>query len=261
MVFRVAIPSFKRVDILKEKTLKLLEKYNIDFNIIDLFLENENQFDIYYEALECNLKYHDINIIITDTEGIGAKRNFIRNYYREYTDQENILCIDDDIEKIFIMDKEIQDLKSFINKSFIITREKGLNIWGVSAYHNPFFMKDNITTNLKYICGAFFGLVIDRKKEILQTGFNHYEDFEFTILHFIRDNGVVRFNNIAIKTKYFGEGGINESYGGRENRKKDMKEAGFRFLDKYKKYCRLIQKNYGYDIRLNYRAKVEEVLC
>lgn len=173
MIDRIAIPSFKRVDKLQEKTLKLLDRFDFDFHLIDLFLENQEQYDLYYEALESEDKYHCINVIITDTIGIGEKRNFIRNYYRDNTEAENIFCIDDDIDNIYVMEKPIDDLKKFVNDAFRITREKGLNIWGVSPYHNPFYMKDNITTNLRYVIGCFYGLIVDRNKEVLQTGFNH----------------------------------------------------------------------------------------
>jgi hypothetical protein len=253
--YRICIPSFNRPEIIKTKTLKLLEKYNIEFNIIDIFIENEEQFDLYYENLKDNVKYHDLNLIITDTKGIKEKRNFIRNYYYHYEDCEFICSIDDDIDELCIKvdDKKIKpidNLNEVIINNFVYTKKLNLNIWGVSAYHNPFFLQDKISTNLKYICGAFFGFIVDKKKEILQTNFNHYEDFEFSILHFIRDGGVVRFNNICIITKYFGDGGINESYNGLENRKLDMKKSGEKFVEMYPEYSRLIQKKYGFDIRL-----------
>ena len=254
MNYKICIPSFNRPEIIKTKTLKLLDNYNIPFNIIDIFIENQEQYDLYYENLKNDEKYHDLNLIITDTKGIKEKRNFIRNYYY-YEDHNFICCIDDDIDEICVKvdDKKIKpvdDLDKLIIDNFLYTKKLNLNCWGVSAYHNPFFLKNNVSTNLKYICGAFFGFVVDKKKEVLQTKFNRYEDFEFSILHFLRDGGVVRFNNICIITKYFGDGGINQSYNGLENRKKDMEIAGNKFIELYPQYSRLIKKKYGYDIRL-----------
>lgn len=254
MNYRIAIPSFNRPQIIKNKTLKLLEEYKIPFDIIDVFIENQYQYDLYYESMVDNEIYHDLNLIITDTKGIGEKRNFIRNYYFHMYSRY-VLCIDDDLDQICekVNDKSIEpikDLNKMIIENFEITEKQNLNIWGVSAYHNPFFLKDNMTTNLKYICGAFYGLIIDKNKKPLQTKFNHYEDFEFSILHFQRDGGTVRFNKYCLITKYFGEGGINESYGGLQNRKKDMEVAGKKFILLYSDYSRLIEKKYGFDIRL-----------
>lgn len=262
MNYRIAIPSFERVPILVNKTFKLLKKHNISFDKIDLFLETkdlQDQYELYLDDTEYS--HLGFNIIITDTVGIGAKRNFIRNYYRqEETFCKYVVSIDDDIDDLCEMDKSLEGLENFIETAFIETESLNLNLWGVSAFHNAFFMKQNISTNLKYICGAFFGLIIDLDKTMLQTTYNHYEDFEFTIKHFHRDGGVVRFNDIALKTKYFAEGGINESYGGIVNRKQDMEVAGLRFVDEYRGIARLIEKKYGFDIRLNHRAKTKSIL-
>lgn len=259
--YRIAIPSFNRPEVIKNKTLALLESYNIPFENIDLFLENDEQYEKYYTSLNSD-KYQSINPIITYTKGIGLKRNYIRWHYKENTDYTHIFCIDDDIDSICekIDDKTIrpvEDLDSEIVNCFFSTEVRKLNIWGVNGCHNPFFLKDSVSTNLKYICGAFFGIIIDRKsnKKILQTSYDHYEDFDFSVQHFIRDGGVVRFNKLCIKTKYFGEGGINESYGGLIKRKNDMKIAGFRFISEYGNYARLIEKDYGFDIRLKHTAK------
>lgn len=254
MEYRIAIPSYNRPESIKKKTLYLLENNNIPFDKIDLFIENQEQYDLYYEFMVDEIKYHDINLIITDTFGIKQKRNYMRNYYYD-SDYKYILCMDDDIQSVMekVNDKTIklvENLDEFISTSFVETEKKNLNIWGVNAYHNPFFLSDNFSTNLKYICGAFFGLIINKEKDILQTQFNHYEDFEFSILHFIRDGGVMRFNKYCLITKYFNHGGICDSYGGLENRKKDMEVAGKRFIELYPKYSRLIEKKYGYDIRL-----------
>ena len=247
MNYRIAIPSFKRENQLKDKTLKLLEE--IPNSIIDIFIENEIEHQRYNEV---NPGY---NYIITNTTGVKEKRNYIRKYYRFHTKEKYIISIDDDIESIKKGDCEVEDLNNFFSDAFELTNNKGFNYWGICCFDNPFFLKDSVTTNLKYICGGLNGLIIDRKKDLLQTTYNHYEDFHFSILHFIRDGGVVRFNNYCLKTKIMTPGGIVASYGGLENRKKDMEEAGFRFVDEYPKMARLIKKKRGYDLRLNHRAK------
>jgi len=246
MDYIIAIPSFKRVEIFRTKTLRILKDSNVNMENVFLFVENEEQKKL-YEPL------HN-KIIVTDTVGIGAKRNYMRKWFRD-TNQKYVFCIDDDINMIKNMRDELEDLDKFIRFAFEKTEELGLNIWGVCPFDNAFYMKETVSTNLKYICGALFGLIIDKNKPLLQTTYNHYEDFQFSIEHFKRDKGVCRFNYMCIKTKYFGDGGINESYGGMSNRQLDMEEAGKRFALEYQGYARLIRKKYGYDIRLNHCAK------
>ena len=41
----------------------------------------------------------DYNIIVSNTTGVGEKRNFVRSHYRNETDLEEIVCIDDDIDE------------------------------------------------------------------------------------------------------------------------------------------------------------------
>ena len=47
----VAIPSYKRPDTLKNKTLKVLQKYKIDPKKIVVFVADKEQEKIYREAL------------------------------------------------------------------------------------------------------------------------------------------------------------------------------------------------------------------
>jgi len=256
--YRIVIPSYKRANILKDKTLKLLEQHNIDPMNIDILIATPSEGKEYKLVLP--KKYHKC-IIYHYQKGIGAVRNFIQGYYKYETKVKYLVSIDDDIDKILDWDKPIKNLDEFINDMFVETEIRKLCLWGVSAYHNTFYMKKDISTNLKYICGAFFGLIIDRKKHDIQTEFDHFEDFAFSCEYFIRDGGVVRNNGVALVTKYFEQkGGICESYGGLENRKKDMKIGSQHFNNRYGDMCRIIEKAYGFDVRLNSRYKIEEKL-
>lgn len=246
--YTIAIPTFERPKILFNKTLALLETHNINPNKIIIFLKDIEQKNK-YEGLD------NYKVVLTDCNGIGETRNYLQTYFYERPEYTNVLFIDDDMTEIMDYDKPIKDLNSFIIEAFKETKKRNLNIWGVSAFHNTFFLKHTITTNLKYICGAFFGEIFDRTKDEIHSDMNHYEDFDKSLLHFERDGGVVRFNYIALITKYFGEGGINESYKGIDNRKKDMEAGAYYMKDKWGDAVKVIQKNYGYDLRLNHHYK------
>tara|TARA_R110002033_G_scaffold89110_4_gene139227 strand:- start:3360 stop:4127 length:768 start_codon:yes stop_codon:yes gene_type:complete len=245
----IAIPSYKRPSIIL-KTLNLLKKHNIPNDRIIIFLKNQTEVNSYKDVI---LNY---KIIMTEAEGIMETRNYLQCYFYYQTDVKNVLFIDDDMNEIMDYDKPIEDLDSFIKYAFKETEELNLNLWGVSPFHNTFFLKKKISTNLKYICGAFFGQIFDREKDLILSDIDHGEDFQFSIEMFNRDGGVVRFNWVALVTKYFGDGGINESLGGLDNRKIQMEQNCKWLAYQYPSACRLIEKKYGYDIRLKHGYKI-----
>ena len=203
---------------------------------------------------------------ITNCKGICETRNFLRTYYREQKKYDGVVYIDDDIDDIFEfinkkMIKSLPDLKQFLDQAFKTTKEKNLNLFGVSALHNPFFLSAVVSTNLKYVCGAFCGEIIDRDKHQIHCDVDHFEDFQFTMEHFLRDGGVVRFNGIGLKTKYFEtKGGICESLGGLEARQIQMNENMNYLADRYGDMCRVTHKKFGTDLRLNHFFKIENYL-
>ena len=70
--YKICIPSYKRLDMIKEKTLKFLKNNNIEQKDINIFVSNQTDFDEYTEA--------DIgNIVLVPSiyHGIGSVR-FIR---------------------------------------------------------------------------------------------------------------------------------------------------------------------------------------
>ena len=255
--YKIVIPSYQRPQIFKDKTLALLKKYKIPIDNIDLLLGTPEEGQEYRKVLGNSFA---TNFIYHGQKGIGAVRNWIKWYYKYQTNVKYVVYLDDDITSILDWQTPIENLESFIENMFYETETRKLNLWGISAFHNPFFMKKTITTNLKYICGAFSGEIIDRTKHDIYCDVDHGEDFQFTCEYFLRDGGVLRNNGVCIVTKYFGDGGINASYGGLEERKKDM-EIQCKYLnERYGSMTRLIEKKYGYDIRLNGFYKIENDL-
>ena len=75
----VVIPSYDRVEILKEKTLKTLIEQNINPVKIEIFVANKEEEKIYKENIDKKL----YNKIIVGKLGLLNQRNFINNYYPE----------------------------------------------------------------------------------------------------------------------------------------------------------------------------------
>ena len=252
---RFIIPSYNRKHLIGDKTLALLKKYTVPKEHIEIVVETEKMKNEYLEEIG-----NDYKILVSNTDGIKEKRNWVRRYYQEETDYEYIICLDDDLNDMNNMGKSLtaEEFKELVEDGFNECEKRGLYLWGVVGFDNKFFMKDTVTTKLKTIIGAFWGLIIEREKEPLQTLFNHYEDLDFTCQHFLRDGGVLRYNNISISTKYFNpDGGITHWYGGKEKRQQDQENGAVLMLLKYGKMCRAIKKKIGWDIRLNHHFKIK----
>ena len=107
MNFRVAIPSYKRHKELGKKTLNTLNQYNIPKDIIDIFVNTPEEYDLYKN------EYPEYNIILGKL-GLKEIREFIFNYYNE---GDKILCMDDDIRGMKIKNT----LKTYKNPGTLIT--------------------------------------------------------------------------------------------------------------------------------------------
>lgn len=251
---KVVIASFNRDKIIKDKTLKFLITNNILPKEIDIIVETQTMKDNYLNSLG-----NIYNIIVSDTKGLGEKRNFVRSYYRDETKETEIVQIDDDIDNIIDYDKPL-NLRLLIKNAFKECKKLGLCFWGICPFNNEYFIKNRpaVSTNLKLICGGFSGLYIDRKKEVIYTELDQGEDYQFTMEHFLRDGGVLRYNHICIKTNLFTvTGGMCESLGGQENRLAECKENCIYMADRYVGMCSLKIKKRGYDLRLNGQFKIK----
>ena len=212
MNFRVAIPSISRADTITKKTLNYLKQTDIDMSKVDIFLSNPNEEQSYRE----NLKDYPVNIIISNTNHVNTQRNFIVNYYKE---DDLILGIDDDIDMVAMKvdDKnttQLNSLTDFVEQAFTISLDRKIDMWGVNPVINPYFMKNNVTFNLKYIVACFYGWRNNHEEKAYVSTNPEYgkEDFERSIRYYIADGGVTRFNYVAPKTKYYSEKGGIQNY-------------------------------------------------
>jgi len=235
MNFRIAIPSVGRADFLLNKTIKYLEKCNIDFRYVDIFLSKESE----YEEYKNKLINYPVNLIITNNNSINEQRNFIVKYYKN---GQRLLGLDDDIVslEVKVNNKKtitFTDLISLEEQAYNLCIKNNFNLWGVSASLNPFFMKQTISFNLKFIIGCFYGWINSQEDKalILENKLHTKEDYERTVKYYKFDNGVVRFNYLAPKTKiYIEKGGI----GAYRTSEHETWSANY-MLKNYSNFCRL----------------------
>jgi hypothetical protein len=237
LTYKIAIPTYKRSDLISLKTLKTLKNLKINKNLITLFVANKKEFDTYTKNVPSEL----YSKIIVGKKGLKNQRNFIQKYYSEGT---YLVQLDDDIDNIVELhnsfgikntsSKEyrknnklntIKSLDKFIKNAFKLCIENKSYLWGIYPVANPYFMNFKTEVGLKFIVGPFWGCII-RHSNKLRLSINEKENVQRTLQYYTMDNKVIRFNNISIITKYYKTpGGMQEE---KKNRKIEaLKSAKF----------------------------------
>ncbi len=231
----ICIPSYKRANLCNDKTLSTLHKHHIDSKHIVVYVANKEEYDLYINVLDKKM----YTKLIIGKKGLVPQRQFIMEQYPE---KKHIVFLDDDVESIDLslsIEFKKHSLDYFIKYAFNESIKQKSYIWGVYAVFNPFFRsaRKEMTTDLNYIVGAFYGIINRPKLKNIQLTITkengQKEDVERTLKYFIFDGIVLRFNKIGFTTKYYGkEGGLGKF----EDRIKPMKEASKKLEEKYPDY-------------------------
>ena len=235
MSYIICIPSYKRANFCNEKTLATLHKHKIPSKKIYVYVANNEDYDIYKNTLNPEL----YNKLVIGKKGLVPQRQFIME---QWSENQKIVFFDDDVESVDISLSprfKKHNLDYFIKEAFNECEKNHSYIWGVYPVFNPFFRKPKaeISTELKYIVGAFYGIInrpnLNTIKLTITKENGQKEDVERSIKYFIEDGIVIRFNKIGFTTKYYGkEGGLGRF----EERIKPMKEACKKLENKYPEY-------------------------
>ena len=263
----IAIPSYKREETLKNKTLRVLQQQKIPKNKIFIFVGNQEEYQKYKNALP---NYY--NKIVIGQVGMGAIRNFITDYFPE---GQKIFNMDDDINGFVELTKETNkktkskfqsknfrgnDLDNFIKKGFSECKKNNLSLFGIYPASNPFFMKKRITYDLRYIIGSCWGSINSKKVKVTM---DDKEDFERTLKYYMKDGGVIRFENVTVLSGYYTEkGGMQET-----RTKERVLNSAKKLVEQYPQLCKLyLGKKSGYaevklrDINKKYTKNIESKL-
>ena len=246
----VAVPSYHRAEICNKKTLSMLHKNRIPKEKIYVYVANKEEYNIYSDTLNKDF-YHKI---VVGVVGIGKQREFIMDQWPE---GKYIVFLDDDIESTDLSlspSFKSKNLNYFIETAFKECVNHKAFIWGVYPVFNPFFRKarKELTTDLKFICGAFYGIINRPKLKDLELTITRKNcqkgDTERTLKYYIHDGKVVRFDKVGFVTKYFGtKGGMGDF----NARLAPMKEATMMLHKKYPDYGRIkVRKNGMYEFVL-----------
>lgn len=212
----IAIPSYNRSDVIEKKTLTTLLDGGIKPSQIYIFVANEKEKQL-YEHIPAS-KY---NKIVVGKLGITNQRNFIKHYFKQ---GDHVVSIDDDIEGIYKLQghkvtqnkvtqkvtqklTKVKDVAAFFQSAFDTLKKENKYLWGIYPVNNPYFMNKTVSKKLSFIIGALHGYIVRDTPDLTAEV---KEDYEQSILHYLKDGGVIRFNNITIKTKFLAPGGVGK---------------------------------------------------
>lgn len=206
----IAIPSYKRAETLRDKTLATLREHKIPKARIHVFVANKAEHDAYKATLDPTT-YGHLHIA---EPGMAAVRNYITRFFPI---GKQIFNMDDDIRGFIEWaegarrnERPLRDLSAAITRGFREARRTGLRLFGFYPVANGYFMRGGApTTDLRYIIGAVWGIINPGK--ILTVTIDDKEDYLRSVIMYVLDGGVLRFNNIAPQTAYYKEpGGMQE---------------------------------------------------
>ena len=226
MNLKFCIPSKGRSEYIKNKTLALLEKHSIDKKDIYIFVAPK-ELETYKEALS---EYQ----IVEGADGISKNREAISKYFPR---NEFVISIDDDVSEIYEHGKPVTNLLYICHDIFNHLIANNITLAGCNPCQNTFFAKDTITTDLKFLCGAFKCFI--NKPELERRDYELVEDYENTLKHYMYSGGVLRFNYITLKVNYnSAKGGLK----GIRTLDKKLYEVK-KFSEQYPNYCKTKKDN------------------
>jgi hypothetical protein len=257
----VVIPSYNRDKYLLKHTFAMCKEYGILDERIYIFVATSEK-KLYEET------FKDFNInIIPGPIGLKNMRNIITDFFEEGVP---LLCMDDDIEALYLLDedesicdknkashwklKKLTSLEfyNFTIDAYTTMRLTTRNLFGIYPVKNGFFMKDlpNKTLNPRFCVGTFWG-IINSHKEHYKITFEEKEDMERSIQMAVYDGGVLRYNHITLKTRYYKTAGGMQTHISYEDRIKNSFESSKKLYERFANICSLVtsKKNGMCEIR------------
>lgn len=228
--------------------------------MIHVFIVNDDDEICSYKPIA---EKHGINLYIGPL-GLHHMRNFITGFFPQGC---RILNMDDDIKKIVYMEEDTTvidvksskrypvyeltgtELVSWIEGAFATLELGQAHMFGVYPVRNGYFMKDMpyMTTDLRFCVGTMWGCLNDHD---IRINIEEKEDFERTLLQYVKYGSVHRYNHIAPVTSYYvTPGGMQSRSMDRSAASKDSCEY---LVCTFPKYCKKnrMKKNGIYEVKL-----------
>lgn len=231
MLPRVCIPSYNRPGVLLTKTLEMLQKANYPKDRIHIFVASEE------ERLKYQAGCFDYNLVV-GVPGLVAQRKFISEWLEE---DEIYVSLDDDVVGV-----KGGGLLDVVRRGVALLETRRAGLFGVLPKDDARCFKDDTTSHLAFIVGAFF---ICRNHRGITSRYSEVEDYERCILYFKRYGAVFRYRGAGVQTRYAG------TSGGADGRLERKRVAVNYLVSTYPDYCGTRDKKGEPDILLKWRAR------
>jgi hypothetical protein len=205
-MFAVCVPTYRRPDVCRRKTLKTLLSGGIPPERITLWVASAEE-EAAYRA--CLTAHKDIRITV-GVPGLAAQRAHIQQQFAPGT---RLVFMDDDISMVKRLSEttgrleKVTDLAGLFDRGFQEAEKAGAKIWGVYPAASTLYMSAGVSTDLRYLIGALYGTIV-APGATLRYGDNQ-EDKERTLRYWKRDGKLVRLNDTTIITRYYAPGGMD----------------------------------------------------
>ena len=232
---RLCIPSYKRSETIKNKTLKFLKDSKYPSELIYIFVASEEELLLYQNSCP------GYNIIV-GVPVLVNQRNFICDWLCE---GEIYISMDDDITNIKTLGKSLLDI---VRDGVSAIESNKTGLFGILPKDDGRCLKEVTTTHLSFIIGCFF---IARNHWGTRIESSNKHDYELSCLYFLKYGTVYRYNGAGVQTAYQkNSGGLQEA-----NREIRQQIDVDYLLNKYPTLCSTRMKNGTRDIQLRWTAK------
>lgn len=201
MSYKIAIPSYNRLDQLVAKTLPLLEKEKMDFSDITVFVANDEQLRTYREGLDLFSNGLGKKIkVVKGIKGIVQVNNFINRYYKP---SDIVFYVHDDMDKFIYYDKSLKDT---LEKCADYLKKSPYGLMSFNPTGNEFYMRGDEESSKKFKVGFYYAVgclfmfkpnpKIVRSKDTWAV-----EDYDYSIKSYKLYGKTIRYDRFSCKTK------------------------------------------------------------
>lgn len=242
-MFKVAIPTYNRLEILKSKVLVFLDSINIEQARIYIFIDPRS-FDEYSRDIDLMTSNYNL---IESAETLTGQRNFIRKYFNQ---GEKLLICDDDL---ISLDSGSLSIMDEIIYTFELMKAKKLLLGGFNPTSNPFFRSNTIKEGHYFVVGCCYCEINSWNRNFyLKKDEDEKEDYLRTILHLRFRGRTLRNDKVSIVHR-----SLSESMGGLDiqTRSLEKEKALKRILNKYSYLLNTRKKKEGLELQFKNTMK------
>ena len=194
--YEIAVISDMGPEMVRDGILMLLKSYRIPADKITVWITAPGQEQLYMDTLRSGTF---ARVFSNPSNCISEFYNLISNTYLTGT---RIVYIKDNVTEFMEFDcisttrvRPLRTLLGLFKAGFTECERLNCSLWGIYPVATPSHLQSNVTTELKYISGDFWGCINPGPAVHLQ--FSVYEDYERSILYYKRDGCILRLNMVA----------------------------------------------------------------